>query len=246
MSKIFWRDGFQKGVDYGFSVHRRRLRDALLALGADLTFDENDGADVAAVVTFPLDFRAVPGMPTVAFTQLEISGPKDPLRWFEHISKAAAVVTSCRSSAEAISRYYRGEVSVVPLGVDAEMFPFCERQQPGPDEPFTFLWGPNNYLNAEKQVHLALMAWHNWKIRGRRPANVRLYIKSSGVPGGSKRTLCEAPPMPIGIDLRMMFGDVVYDDRDLSAQELSQLLHESHVYISTSPARECPSVLLKP
>ena len=233
MSKIFWRDGFQKGVDYGFSVHRRRLRDALLALGADLTFDEDDGADVAAVVTFPLDFRAVPGLPTVAFTQLEISGPKDPLTWFEHISKAAAVVTSCRFSAEAISRHYAGPVSVVPLGVDSARFPFCERKQPGPDEPFQFLW-LNNYLNAEKQIHLALMAWHNWRIRGRRPLNARLYIKAAGIPGGTKRTLSEAPPMPIGSDLRSTFPDVVYDDRDLSAEELTQLISESHAYVSTS------------
>ena len=230
--KIFFRDGFPTGADYGYSVHRRKLRDALIAAGADLTFDENDGADVAVAVNFPLDFRAVPGVPTIAFTQVELSSPKDPLAWFEHIRDAAAVVTSCRHSAEVIGRYFAGPVSTVPLGVDRAKFPFHERKQPGPDEPLQFLW-LNNYEAHEKQIEVMLVSWYNWKISGRRPANVRLYIKASGVPGGTKRTLPQAPPRD-GPDLRFTSPDVIFDDRNLSAQELTQLLNESHCYVSTS------------
>jgi glycosyltransferase involved in cell wall biosynthesis len=230
--KIFYKDWFQTGPDFGYAMHRRKLRNGLLAIGADLTFDENEPADIDVQVSFPLDIYIRPGRKTVVFTQVEMSAPKDPLAWFNHVRDATAVVTSCRSSAEVISRYFGERVSVIPLGVDGSRFPYVERKPPSSNERFRFLW-LNNYECHEKQVEVMLGAWHNWKTQRTRPANAELYIKASGIPGGTLRTLpfapCRGP-----VDPKQMFPDVIFDDRSLSAEELTKLIHTSHCYVSTS------------
>ncbi len=61
--KILWAvDGYQfNGGGYGFSIHRLKMKQALVAAGVILCFDQKDDFDIAAHIVRPDRFNPVPG-----------------------------------------------------------------------------------------------------------------------------------------------------------------------------------------
>ncbi len=223
--KLLWvSDAFLNGPSFGYSVHSRKLRDALIAAGVTMTADPME-ADLAVSVTWPTNFQPVEGLRNLLFTQAELTvHPAVPEVWerIQAASGADMLVTSCTHSAKVLAQYYPGPIEVCPLGIDPLKFPFHQRKEPSSlrGERFRFLW-VNNASDRQKGLPILLSAWTLWRQVGRMPQNCSLYIKTSGISGGEKVDLAEYP-------------NVTLDSRELTSAELLELYHSAHAFLQTS------------
>lgn len=211
--KLLWAANKTETVyGYGFLIHSKKLREAIEAAGVKVTLDPTDTFDLAVHVQRPDYFEPVPGKKNVLFTQTEFAAP---LVWGNQNQFADCLVTSCKSSAQTMARLYKGPVEVCPLGVDTELFPFFQRQAPGPGERFTFLWlGSRDNRKGSAQI---MRTWNEW---GDRPKNARLWMKfNGGEPDGSVGS-----------------GDsyFVVDNRNLTGKEIAELYNSAHAFLFCS------------
>jgi glycosyltransferase involved in cell wall biosynthesis len=217
--KLYWvRNGLETGANFGYSIHSKKLKESCAAAGVEITVDPAADYDAAVHVTFPANFRAIPGRKNIAFIQTEISDVKEPDVWRDNISKADILVTSCTHSRDVEAKHYHGPIEVCPLGVDPERFPYTRRREPSNQEPFHFLWFNNLYCG--KGDDLIMLAWQKWQFSGRMPPNVDLYMKGSGMPDGE----CEVLP----------WNRMTTDTRYFPAQLVTELYNWAHAFVSTS------------
>ncbi len=177
--KILWAsDYFEYGGGLGFSVHNSKLRQALEGLGVQFVNSPQE-AEIAVHVDLPDHFQPIAGIFNVLFTATEFS---EPWLWSPIVERADMVVVPCAYSAEVVAKHYHGPIAVVPEGIDPDLFPYVERQEPAPDEPFRVLFVGNYGCFPRKGLDLVFSTWGAWLRSGRIPANVELYIKTTDFP----------------------------------------------------------------
>jgi glycosyltransferase involved in cell wall biosynthesis len=211
--RIFWaKDFFESGGAFGYSIHNKRLKEALLAAGAEITLDPTTGADIAVHITTPPLFKPVAGMKNLLFYQVECS---EPTEWSETVKDADILVTSSRHGKAVLSKYFKGPVEVCPLGVNAEHFPFYQRKAPDTSKPYRVLFVGN--MDGERKGGQVLpLILQAWKRMGGASAGAILHLKDSGRPGGSL----------------MRYPDgTYYDTRLLSTADMAGLYNSSAVFI---------------
>jgi glycosyltransferase involved in cell wall biosynthesis len=234
--KLLWAtDRWKTGGAYGYSVHVKKLKDALLEAGVPIVTDPKEDFDIAVHIVpcledmnvVPLDdrefseFLPIPGKFNLLFTQVEMT---DVQFWPEKVDKEAdlLVTASCHSK-DALAKHYRGKIEVCPEGIDPKRFPFFQRTPPRVGEKFRFLWVNNT--SDPKGIKILLSAWRMWgelgEHHGARPENAELYIKASGVPGGD---VSEVPGPP----------GAIWDTRNLPVNALVGLYTSAHAFVQCS------------
>jgi glycosyltransferase involved in cell wall biosynthesis len=177
--KVFWAsDYFEGNGGMGFSVHNKKLREAVVKAGVTFCGDVDD-ADLVIHVDTPVQFMPFPGRKNLLFTAVEFSVPAI---WSEKVNQVDALVVPCTYAKEVCSHYYSGPIEICPEGCDPEVFPYVERTPPGPNEPFRFFYFGNYGYFPRKGIDLMFSSWEKWLHSGRMPANAELYVKTSDFP----------------------------------------------------------------
>jgi glycosyltransferase involved in cell wall biosynthesis len=211
--KLFWATDYKRtGVAFGFSVHRNKLKEALLECGVQLTSDPSEPADLAVHVSSSDYFNPVPGMKNLFFTQAEGTSPTF---WDKNTNKADLLVTSCKQSKEALATCYPGQIEICPLGIDPIRFPYYRRTL---SDPFRVLF-VGNTEDTHKGYDILWQAVKMWEASGKMPGGVQLCFKASGVPGGT---------------LQQIQRGTFWDTRNLSTAELRELYNWAHVFVFPS------------
>ncbi len=120
--KILWAvDGYQfAGGGYGFSIHRLKMKEALIAAGVKICFDQEEDFDIAVHIVRPDRFKPVQGKRNLLFTPCEMTAPTVPLS-----ARPDILVVPCTHNKDVFSKYYPGlTIEVCPEGVDSDLFPF--------------------------------------------------------------------------------------------------------------------------
>jgi len=211
--RIFWaKDFFETGGAFGYSVHNRKLKEALFAAGAEIISGPNAGADIAVHITTPPLFKPVAGMKNLLFLQIECS---EPFEWSETVKDADALATSSQHGKAVLSRYFKGPIEVSPLGVDVERFPFHKRKAPDTSQPYRVLF-VGNMDGERKGGQLLPTIIEAWKRGGGASSGAILHLKDSGRPGGTVRAISPF---------------TYYDNRLLSTAEMASLYNSAAAFI---------------
>ena len=227
------------GDCYGYTLHSKKLKEAVEAAGVAITLDPKD-ADLVVHVTTPDLFRPVPGKRNLLFLQVELS---EPFIWSETVEQADLLVTSCKHSRDVLVRYFPGPVEICPLGVDVALFPYFERKAPAPGSPWRFLFF-GNLNERRKGADQLFAAWHKWQASGRMPP-CQLYVKDSGysdgfmyqVPTEKPRTVMDLFALPPAVKNDIGNGwppGAIHDSRNLSIKELNALYQSAHCFLMPS------------
>ena len=212
---IYWPNiTLPRGTAYGYHVHVSKLAEALTAAGVELTEDPGAPSDIAVTLTLPNLFSPVPGKRNILFTMAETDSV--PQRFAETLRGADVLVVPCRHNVEVFRAVYAGRIEICPEGIDPKLFPFHQRKAPAPGEVFRFLWCGSP--DPRKGAGLLMYAWQQWAQRGRKPPDVQLYLKTTGV--------------PVGIEDRG--GGVIVDGRNLPGPELAQLYQDANAFVLPS------------
>jgi glycosyltransferase involved in cell wall biosynthesis len=211
--RLFWaKDYFETGGAFGYSIHNRKLKAALLASGVDITLDPREAADVAVHITTPPLFKPVPGMKNLLFYQIECT---EPTEWSETVKAADLLVTSSRHSQAVLSKHFSGPIEICPLGVDVERFPCVRRQAPDTSKPYRVLFVGN--MDGERKGGQLLPAvLEAWKRESAPARGAILHLKDSGKPGGSVRALSSF---------------AYYDNRLLTTTQMADIYNSAACFI---------------
>ncbi len=234
--KILWAvDGYQfSGGGYGFSIHRLKMKEALIAAVVNLCFDPRDDFDLAVHIIRPDRFCPIPGKKNLLFTACEMTAPTVPLSADPDI-----LVAACTHSRSVFSKYYPGLIiEVCPEGIDPALFPFYQRSEPAADEPFRFLF-VGNIADTRKGVGFILSAWNSWLRSGRMPRNCQLCIKTTGLPGPELQ-FYNAVNGAAGVDFSSFpaptpkLPGIVWDTRNIPVTKLAALYNSAHAFVLVS------------
>jgi glycosyltransferase involved in cell wall biosynthesis len=237
--KLLWAvNGFGTGGGYGYSIHIKKLREAVAAAGATVVLDPREDFDLAVHIIRPDRFCPIPGKKNLLFTQVEMT---EPIVWGDTVKEATALLTSCQHNVEVLSRYYSGPIHLAQEGVDPELFPFYQRKAPAPGELFRFLFNGCD-ITGRKGAGFVLHAWNAWHRSGRMPKNCQLYLKTTAVPGAPLQCYMAADgnfagPFPLSSpDLlpRLPLPGIVTDTRDIPVRELTALYNNASAFILPS------------
>jgi glycosyltransferase involved in cell wall biosynthesis len=241
-----------KGGAYGYSVHQTNLKRALIDLGVEITADKNETVDYAIHICAAQQFNAIEGRRNILFTMTETD---PPLSWGLAAYDADLIVVPCAYSRHVYKKLYRGPIEIDPEGVDAERFPFYERKEPSPDEPFRYLFVGADKDHRKGSQHLT-RTFIDWLEAGDAPPNVQLYLKTSNtriaaglyhatldsarkialesLPDFFKRTIASGlwtDPAEARIE---NISGVIYDNRNLPLPELLEVYRSASAFVFPS------------
>lgn len=192
------------GNAFGYSVHNRETRHALERAGVVL----DDDAETVFHVASPLVFRPVANALNILYTAWE--SDELPERTARRMAGADVLLVTAEFLVPAYEAAFPGTpVRAVPLGVDAEAFPFRKRRRDR-RRPFRFLWV--GAPNARKGYDLLLSAWRWFAER----TDVELYLKTTVTDRLERR------------------GNMVFDSRRLSRDDLARVYAEADCFVFPS------------
>jgi glycosyltransferase involved in cell wall biosynthesis len=214
------------GAGNGYSVHSRKLRQAVEALGVEVTEDPRDRYDLGVYVMRPDYFFPAPGKPSVCFSACEMNAPTVHLS-----SSPTALVVPCEHNRKVWAPFFHGDIHVAPEGF-CELMTYTERKKPeGADQMFVYLWHGNDFFGNRKGSGVMMEAWRDWYASGRMPNDVVLWMKTSEIQGPEVRFYNAAIGEESGT---LQVPGVVTDVRHLPIADLVQLYKDSSAFISTS------------
>jgi len=214
--KIHWATEYRgDGNSFGYSIHNKEARRALVRAGATL----DPAAPVAVHVAPAHRFRPVEGKLNVLNTAWESTDLTQSLR--NGLARADAVAVTARFLVEPFRRAAPGvPVEYCPLGVRGEDFAFVKRTRPR-TKPFRFLWlGAPNERKGWGLVREAWRGLARLRAVGAPVPLAELYVKTS-VTG----RLEEVP---------VRGARIVFDSRRLPRRELARLYQDSHCFLFPS------------
>lgn len=192
------------GNSYGYSVHNAQARAALEAAGVRM----DAGSPLAVHVAPAHLFRPIPGKVNVLYMAWETEELPGGHRL--GMERADALVVTASFLVDVARRAFPGKpVYLCHLGVDTQMYGWRRRERPV-GRPFRFLWV--GAPNARKGWELALRAWRAFEGERR----CELYLKT---------TMTEC------VERR---GNVVFDSRNLSKEEMAALYQSAHAFVFPS------------
>lgn len=202
----------------GYAVSNAEL---VKALEPHVVFD--DDSDVVVTYGTPMD-HAHPGPEkhSVLFTMYE--SPDMPYEARIGLATADVIITPSRFCADLFRDQTSAPIYTCPLGVDTELFRFKSRSW-RPGQPFRWLYvgapNPRKFTELEQIYTLLLSKW----------PGAQLYIKTTGadleqlpeiLSSGRAREV--QPGVLVG-------GNVVFDHRRLSREELVDLYHSANAFL---------------
>lgn len=212
--RINWTADYDmRGNGYGYTMHQKNLRAALEAEGVEMTPD----AQVAVHIVTPPSFRPVDGAYNVLYTMYEMQ--TIPKKWVAPLAGADLIVVPNEHNRRIFQRYTDVPIEVVWEGVKPDVFSLERRVKPTTDR-FRFLWlGASNPRKGYEQV---CVAWERLlreypDVRGR----VELYLKTT-------------QPMNEARNMNVMGAYAIFDNRDVSIEELVELYHSAHCFLFPS------------
>lgn len=130
-------DGSEAGNFLGYGTANTQLWRALQRIGVR----ENDRARIAVHFMFPQRYAPIPGAINVLATMFESFDIEALLTVFAPaFARCDAIVVPSRWCADLFRHFTEKPIFVVPLGIDAELFPYQRRRwDPTRGEPFTWL-----------------------------------------------------------------------------------------------------------
>lgn len=205
MLKVCWAtDYFGEGNAYGFSVHNKMSRKAMEEAGVVL---DND-AEVAVHVAPAHLFEAIEGKRNILYMAWDAYDL--PQKWIEKVSQAEVVAVSAKFLIDVVHKYLpEKRVRLCYEGVDSDFFEYRGRRFPK-DRPFRFLWV--GAPNARKGWELVRDAWKVFSPF----SQVELYVKTTMT------------------DKLLRKGNVIWDSRNISLEELRNLYWSSHCFLFPS------------
>jgi len=203
--KICWATDYPEiGNAYGFSVHNRMTRKALIDAGLQI-----DGDGKIAFHVGPAHiFRPLKGKFNILYWAWEHY--EVPEFQAEGLRKADYIITTARFLVDVVKKYAPPRIGVECCyeGVDVGTFSFFQR--PLKPERFRFLWV--GAPNARKGWEDVLAAWEYFKNR----RDVELYLKTT-VQGEYKR-----------------IGNVIWDARKVAPEELAAIYISANCFVFPS------------
>lgn len=88
-------------------------------------------------LTIPSEIQNIPARNLILFSMWETG--KLPDDWALPLKTIKHLIVPAKSQVDLFRQHYEGEISVVPLGVDTEQYPYVRRPARGDDDPFTIL-----------------------------------------------------------------------------------------------------------
>ncbi len=201
--KVTWASDYfiESGNQYGFSVHNRKSREAL-----EPHVEFTDDAAIAVQVCSAWIFSPVAGKRNILYWAWD--SPEIPPTEVKGLDRADAIVVASSYMVEAIHKYLPEKpVFLCHEGVDVERFVFKPRRMPLPPRPFRFLW--IGAPNQRKGYTLVTEAWR--AFAGLQKAE--LYMKTTVT------------------EYNVRCGNVVFDSRNLSLDDLVKLYHSAHCFL---------------
>lgn len=237
--KLLWaHDGFWRSSAFGMSIHRKKMKDALLTASVEIMLDPADTYDLAVHFIRPDCFKPIPGKKNLLFTACEMEEPAVPLS-----AAPDVLVVPCEHNRRVFGKHFAGPIEVCPEGIDPALFPFYQRQAPDPDEVFRFLYFGNDFPGTRKGAGFALSAWRAWFKSGRMPQNCQLYFKTTHIPGPElqfsvvfegEHDFSESFPVTAPEQLGEVMPGMVFDMRDLPVEEIAALQNSAHAFVLPS------------
>jgi glycosyltransferase involved in cell wall biosynthesis len=243
--KLYFRtDDCNVGDAYGYFKVTTLMRDALIAEGVQITTNPAEPFDIALHISGADYWRPIDGRKNVLFTMMETTGL--PEHWRDYFHRADLLIVPCQHNKPIYQTRYDGRIEVCPFGASAQEFPYFERKNPAPSEPFRFLWvgGPS----ARKGQYQAVIAFTRWLRQGAIPSNAQLYLKSTDHGKGGMVTFRvgvdkSVDNHPWGVDFLPetilpsstdALPSVVHDWRNLTTEQLNDLYRSAHAFLLPS------------
>lgn len=176
------------------------------------SFEHDPEAPVALTCITPDWFEPVPGKVNIVFSMWESDSME--ARAIERLSKADVLVVPSGWNAEIARRYLDIPVEVVNLGHDPAVWKYRTRRWPDPEgKPFRWLW--NAAPNPRKGWVTLSKVWEELfsTVNG-----CELYVKTSGP----------------GEDMFRKRGNMMFDSRRLSTEDLVALYESAHGFVYPS------------
>ena len=243
--RLLWAAGLAGiGNVYGYSTYERELKKALIAAGVQIVTQLDAPFDIAVHIITPEKFRPIPGAKNMLCTMFEMATLPD--YWIEPLQKADIVVVPCRQNRALFRNYFKGPVEVCRLGIDPDVFTYCNRKLPEVGEPFRFLWV--GAPNMRKGFDLLPQVWSAWLRSAKMPPNIQLYMKTTNPRATEKMVMYQmAYVKAVSGSYRVAFVDsrdlpgnsptlpnLIIDYRDMSQSDLVALYHSAHAFILPS------------
>jgi glycosyltransferase involved in cell wall biosynthesis len=243
--RLLWAAGLAGiGNVYGYSTYERELKKALIEAGVQIVTKLDDPFDIAVHIITPEKFRPIPRAKNMLCTMFEMASL--PEHWIAPLQGADIVVVPCRQNRDLFKQSFKGPVEICRLGIDPEVFTYCERSRPPAGEPFRFLWV--GAPNMRKGFDLLPQVWSSWLRSAKMPPNVQLYMKTTNARTNEKVVLYQmAYVKSISGSYRVAFVDsrdlpvgspglpnIIIDYRDVPQTELVELYHSAHAFILPS------------
>jgi glycosyltransferase involved in cell wall biosynthesis len=223
--RIHWPSEYDaNGNSFGYSVHNREARRALLAQGYELDADAPVALQVAPAQHYRPAFQAERDKLNILFTAWESTDLTPDVK--AGLARADVIVVPATFLVDVIRRELPGKpVHYCPLGVDVDTFAFRERREPKRNGRFRFLW--LGAPNARKGWQIVLEAWRGYaklrvmaELEGRPVPAAELYVKTSVT---SRLKRLNVPGAP-----------VTFDSRKLPRTELAALYASAHCFLFPS------------
>jgi glycosyltransferase involved in cell wall biosynthesis len=203
-----WQDMFDGiGNSFGYSTHQEYILYAMQDQG--LRLDKE--APIAFHVKPLVHYERQAGKKNIVFTMFEFEDI--PERWRKVLPEIDVLIVPCEHNKKLFRKYTDIPIEVCLEGADVEQYRYIERSFPK-DRPFRFYWfGVNNPRKGFVQL---LMAWDKILEKWPQMTNrIELYMKS-----------CNGK-----LEQVQKIGNIIFDNRTLTCNELEELAHNAHAYI---------------
>lgn len=143
------------GIGFGYSTHQKRLLEALLRSGVEISED----AEVAVHLTTADTFSPIEGKFNILYSMYECTTL--PPGYIAGARKADMIVVPCKQNQRLFAQYVKCPVEVCWEGVENDKFTFYQRTFPT-KRPFVFSWlGATNPRKGTEHIG---GAWEIWNM----------------------------------------------------------------------------------
>ncbi|MEO0166746.1 MAG: glycosyltransferase [candidate division WOR-3 bacterium] len=169
-------------------------------------FDEN--AKISLAILQAYNYERVPDKFNVLFTMWETEDL--PRNYVEGLKQADFIIVPCEHNKRLHQKYVDKPIEVCQEGCDTEIFKYKKREFPQNGKPFRFLWvgAPNPRKGYEEMAFICQMV--------KDVPGIEIYLKTT---------------MTDRFEVR---GNVIFDSRNISIEEMVNLYHSANCFVLPS------------
>ena len=228
----------------GYATHNQMLRKY-----AEPYFEFDPNAKLAFHLTPADHFRPLEGKTNILFSMWEFD--ELPVSYIRNLPQADMLIVPSSYCRDVFAKVYHKEVHVCWEGIEPELYPYKERRFPQQGEKFRILWlGAPNPRKGYHIVQELIQAMKGQK-------NVEIYIKTTMKKStwrfamkyfaknwkricfennkfiGWRRVVDKVPTPKLYNSIKRYgeFGNVVFDTRRISNEEMKDLYYSAHLFV---------------